>query len=101
MEKSTPEQYVQEHWRELCGELEIDSSTCEKWWKVIHDHYCEPWRHYHTLDHVEDMLRHLDSCKKQVKSLPEVALAIYFHEYVKNIICIISHNLLYSMSYCS
>ena len=80
MERSTPEQHVQEYWRELCSELEIDSCACEKWWDIIHDHYCEPWRHYHTLNHIQDMLRHLDLCKKQLKGSQEVALAIYFHE---------------------
>jgi len=42
--------------------------------------YSEPHRHYHTLEHLDACLRHLDDMRDSALHLHEVALALWFHD---------------------
>lgn len=46
--------------------------------------YSEKHRHYHTLEHVADCLRHLDICLAQINEPREVELALWFHDAIYN-----------------
>lgn len=71
---------VERKWKELCRGLGVGDECCTRWWGILRDHYKEGWRHYHTLTHIWDMLRHLSSCQQQLCNADEAALAIFFHE---------------------
>jgi predicted metal-dependent HD superfamily phosphohydrolase len=42
--------------------------------------YSEPHRCYHTLEHLDACLRHLDNMRESALHLQEVALALWFHD---------------------
>ena len=81
-EPASPVVAVECCWQDLCRAVKVDQESSDRWWELVREHYTEPWRHYHTLSHLYDMLQHMDSCKKQLKNAQEVELAIFFHESV-------------------
>ena len=46
--------------------------------------YSEKHRHYHTLEHVADCLRHFDACADQIHEANEVEMALWFHDAIYN-----------------
>lgn len=44
--------------------------------------YAEPHRHYHTLAHVESLLRHLDTHRAMAREPGHVEAAIWYHDVV-------------------
>ena len=54
----------------------------DRWWTIIADKYSESQRHYHTMDHIEDMLKLCLEYKEKLKDINTVVYAIIFHEYV-------------------
>ncbi len=42
--------------------------------------YCEPHRHYHTLEHLDACLRHLDGSADLAHNRHEITLALWFHD---------------------
>ena len=76
-----------EQWNRLCQALRVPGEKKEKWWNIISGHYNEPERYYHTLSHVESMIRWLEALREDVDhfslqetSIREIILAVYFHE---------------------
>ena len=65
--------------------LQIPSEMLDKWEEEVCRRYTEEQRHYHTLQHIADMISHFEQWKVQIKNPLSVLLAIIFHEYVFNI----------------
>ena len=64
-------------WREL-GAERVDRSVFEQ----LLERYAEPWRAYHTVQHVRDCLRLLDGARRLSQRPTEVELALWFHDAV-------------------
>ena len=73
---------VDSQWTELCSTLKVDVGLSQKWWKIVQQRYCESWRYYHTLSHIDHMLHNLTRYEDRLKNPKEVALAIYFHDVI-------------------
>lgn len=69
-------------WRELCERLGVAAEQQEKWWAMIEGRYIEPHRHYHTLEHLSELLEHLDAHRSAITDVDAVSLAIFFHDIV-------------------
>lgn len=76
---------LQNQWQSLMTKMHLDESLdC---YQVLVLAYREKHRHYHTLDHISAMLKHLDAVKAEGliqndKTYCEIALAIWFHDAV-------------------
>ena len=46
------------------------------------DGYREPWRHYHTFDHIRHCLTMFDQCRERVDHPDALELAVWFHDVV-------------------
>lgn len=60
----------------------MTQDCCQSWWSLVHSHYTEEQRHYHTLSHIHDMCLQFDRYKGVFDIPLEVALAIFFHDII-------------------
>lgn len=51
-------------------------------WQKLRQHYTEPHRHYHTLNHLSHCLRELDNAKDHVVEFRATEMAIWFHDII-------------------
>lgn len=58
--------------------------TAEKMWREIAEHYSSPGRYYHTLDHLDAMLRELVPFKDHFENWSAVVFAIGYHDAIYN-----------------
>lgn len=68
----------QARWHSLMGSLGL--SAAPDVYAALCQAYGEKHRHYHTHEHINAMLRHLDACKNQVLIADELELAIWYHD---------------------
>ena len=72
---------VSNTWRDLARSHGCDATSADGTLEELVRAYTEPHRHYHTLDHVADLLRLLES-HGGVSDADAVKLAILFHDVV-------------------
>ncbi|CAM9922477.1 unnamed protein product [Pylaiella littoralis] len=73
---------VLKRWSSLCSEQGIDDALSEEWGETLRKGYSEEGRHYHTLEHLADMLEHADRDFPGLRRPRLVQLAIFFHDAV-------------------
>lgn len=71
-----------DRWFSLMGAFGFDDN--EGTFRSLISAYSQKHRHYHTLEHVADCLRHLDTCTDQINAPGEVELALWFHDAIYN-----------------
>lgn len=64
-------------WAELAAELSLDSEPAQDIGFDLAACHTEPHRHYHTMEHIEAVLRHLEDLNV---STPVARLAAFFHD---------------------
>ena len=67
-------------WKDINKSLDVDEKIVDRWWTIIVDKYSESQRHYHTMNHIEDMLRLCEEHTGRLKNIKAVFYAIVFHE---------------------
>ena len=67
-------------WKVINKSLDVDDKIADRWWTIIVKKYSESQRHYHTMKHIEDMLRLCEEHKGKLKNMKAVIYAIVFHE---------------------
>jgi predicted metal-dependent HD superfamily phosphohydrolase len=65
-----------EHFLRFATAHGADSSAAERWWRELEARYGEPHRHYHTLEHIGEMLALLSHANETVLA------AVWFHDAV-------------------
>lgn len=75
---------VSGRWKYLCQEMSVNDVSCSEIWHIIESHYSEPHRFYHTLKHVDDMLRQRVEFGHLFSDKITVDLAIFFHDVIYN-----------------
>ncbi|HUP59198.1 MAG TPA: metal-dependent phosphohydrolase [Thermoanaerobaculia bacterium] len=67
---------LREHFLRLASSHGADAQIAERWWRELEARYSAPDRHYHTLEHIAEMLGLLPHA-------PETVLAaVWFHDAV-------------------
>jgi predicted metal-dependent HD superfamily phosphohydrolase len=69
-------------WRELAQSVGWQHEGRE--WNELSTRYAEPHRAYHNIQHIAHCLRELAAVRPHFGELPEVALAVWFHDIVYN-----------------
>jgi len=75
--------YLYDCWVELMKKIGVvQKDTCDLWFDKIKMKYCEPWRFYHTLNHVQSLLKlyrgsGIIGCDDLV-----IELTIWFHDVI-------------------
>lgn len=72
---------TKERWCELMASAQLPE--CLQVYEKLVTAYSEPQRHYHTLNHIDDMLGEFFLAKEQIDGdLVAIELAIWFHDAV-------------------
>jgi predicted metal-dependent HD superfamily phosphohydrolase len=79
---SLEELFVFSKWKACLEHLAAPKTTASAWWDRIRAAYSAPGRHYHTVNHLADMLAGLDDFVEVVERPVVIYLAIFFHDYV-------------------
>jgi predicted metal-dependent HD superfamily phosphohydrolase len=70
-----------DRWMMLWRELDAKPADRAMFERLL-ERYAEPWRAYHTLQHVRDCVRHLDEARHLSQRPAETELALWFHDVV-------------------
>lgn len=69
-------------WRSLATRYSTDASLVDSLYRELVAHYCEPHRHYHTLDHITALLRLFVQFEADLKKPDIVLFSIFYHDVV-------------------
>ena len=74
-----------ENWSKLMADIGIsDCDFIAYWFDKIKRYYCEPWRYYHTLNHINYLLSLYHETKIKFKDINAnvIELCIWFHDII-------------------
>ena len=60
----------------------VDTDHNLECWDEIKRHYSSKSRHYHTLEHLENMLLELEKVTSKIKDIDTLLFAIYYHDLI-------------------
>ncbi len=66
----------------LVKAFSVDLQLPEALWQEIENAYSDRQRHYHTLAHLENLLRDLTPVKEQIQDWEAVLFALFYHDIV-------------------
>lgn len=69
-------------WMETTTAARLSASATQRWWERIVELYTEPQRHYHTLEHLEELNAYLDIVRPCLYDVPTVAWTLFFHDII-------------------
>jgi predicted metal-dependent HD superfamily phosphohydrolase len=77
---------LQEIFHSLCrrNSLSQDETIQKLWWE-IEQNYGDKGRHYHTLEHLENIISELEPYKEQVKDYDIILFSVFYHDIIYNI----------------
>lgn len=78
-----PKELLKPRWNSLCQRLNINDTPIL--FKVLTDHYSEPHRAYHTLNHLQNCFNEFDEVKHLLNNPDAVEMAIWFHDIIYDI----------------
>ena len=86
---NTPDDLVMGHaihetFLNLIGNYSSDVEYNAKCWNEIERNYTAPSRHYHNLEHLENMLAELEEVKGEVENMDTLVFALFYHDVVYN-----------------
>lgn len=68
--------------RDVCTRYTSDENLVQELWNEIERTYSAPARHYHTLQHLEHMLRELEYIKDHTGDYDAMLFALFYHDFV-------------------
>jgi predicted metal-dependent HD superfamily phosphohydrolase len=68
----------------LLAKYTSDSHLMDELWSEIEQYYSHKKRHYHTLNHLENLLEQLTEIKPMIKNWDVVLFTLYYHDVVYN-----------------
>ena len=75
---------LQRQWVRQLGEIGVAPDKAYPTFDRLVAAYSEPHRHYHTLEHLAEVMRVVSRLATTCKNLPAVLLAVWFHDAVYN-----------------
>lgn len=69
---------------DLTKQYTSDDRLINKLWNEISTAYSKPDRHYHTLQHLENLLYYIEEVKQQIIHWNTVLFALYYHDIIYN-----------------
>lgn len=73
---------LERRWRDFWQPRGVDEATSKSVWTMVHNHYTEPARSYHTLEHIEYCLSAFHYTARLADDPTAVEAAIWFHDVI-------------------
>lgn len=71
---------LESHWMTAVQELGVEAAKARPVFDKLVEMYTQEVRAYHNLKHVKAMLDFLDSHASEIQGMPQVVLAVFFHD---------------------
>ena len=75
---------IKEHFFKSVEQFSSDKGIAEKLWAELAEKYSARTRHYHTLDHLDDMLKLLVPLRNAFKNWDVIVFAVAYHDAIYN-----------------
>jgi predicted metal-dependent HD superfamily phosphohydrolase len=75
---------IQVSFKELIGKFTNNSHLINERWIEIERNYTSKKRHYHTLNHLENLLDLLVNVKNEIKNWDTILFSLYYHDIIYN-----------------
>ncbi len=75
---------LKENFIQLISGYAADERLIKQLWDEIDENYSHKKRHYHTLQHLENLLLQLHEVKDQIKHWNTVLFSLYYHDIIYN-----------------
>ncbi len=69
---------------ELVSRYNNDNRLTDELWNEIEINYTKKKRHYHTLEHLDNLLKQLSEVKAQIKGWDSVLFSLFYHDVIYN-----------------
>ncbi|WP_052248571.1 HD domain-containing protein [Chryseobacterium taiwanense] len=73
---------LKERFSENCLPFTQDQKLIEKLWIEIEKNYSQKSRHYHNLDHLENMFSELDFIKNDISDYSNISFSVFYHDVI-------------------
>jgi predicted metal-dependent HD superfamily phosphohydrolase len=73
---------LEEVFKELLTHHAVVSLMQEKFWKEIQKHYSQSNRHYHNLNHLQNMLSELEAVRHLIQDWDITLFALFYHDII-------------------
>lgn len=78
-------EYFTEQWKKLCNSLRVGADKKQQTVSFLIEQYTAPTRHYHTVNHINQVLRKIASLKTEFNDINVAMLAAFFHDVVYDV----------------
>jgi predicted metal-dependent HD superfamily phosphohydrolase len=75
---------LKEIFLQLANKYSNDQKLKDELWKEIEAQYTNKSRHYHSLQHLENLLEQLNSVKAELKNYDVILFSLYYHDVIYN-----------------
>jgi len=80
-----PELKPEQEWQELAGRYTQDQTLINTLWQDLQVYYNSPNRHYHNLDHIQELLQLAAENQEKFSRYDEIRFAIFYHDAVYDV----------------
>ncbi|MBK0404444.1 hypothetical protein I5M27_15705 [Adhaeribacter sp. BT258] len=75
-----PELNPKQEWKELAGRFTKNLNLVRRLWHDLEVYYSSPDRHYHNLDHIQELLQLAAENRDKFSLYDEIRFAIFYHD---------------------
>lgn len=73
---------LKDRFEALCLNFTEDKVLIEKFWNEIEKNYSGKSRHYHNLQHLENMFEEIDVVRNQIENFNNISFSIFYHDLI-------------------
>jgi predicted metal-dependent HD superfamily phosphohydrolase len=78
------EDFCRSAWLAVTELLDLSEPLTERWWRILVDFFREEQRHYHTFEHIHELLKLSEMHKSLISNYSAIMMSIFFHDIVYN-----------------
>jgi predicted metal-dependent HD superfamily phosphohydrolase len=76
---------LKEKFSQNCFSFTKDQNLIENLWSEIEKNYSEKSRHYHNLEHLENMFSELDLVKEKIVNFENITFSVFYHDVIYDV----------------